>query len=51
MNHAVKKTHNITITATKGARNYRKITEFLLLPSGMPNKPLRMAIRPEIKVK
>jgi hypothetical protein len=50
MNHAVqKKTHNIT--ATNGAKNYRKITEFPLLPSGKPNKPRNMTTRPDIKVK
>jgi hypothetical protein len=51
MNHAVKKTHNITTTATKGAKNYRKITESPLLPSDMPNKPPIMTNRPEITVK
>jgi hypothetical protein len=46
-----KTTNNITRTATKGAKNYRKITEFLLLPSGMPNKSRNIANPPEIKVK
>ena len=45
-----KKTQNITIKATKGAKNYRKITEFPLLPSDMPNKPLNMTNRPGLKL-
>jgi len=46
-----KTTNNLRRTATKGAKNYRKITEFLLLPSSMPDKSLNRTNRPEIKVK
>jgi hypothetical protein len=50
MNHTVQTKHT-NVTATKGAKNYRKITEFLLLPFGMPNKSLNVTNHPEFKVK